>query len=542
MRPFRLLLWPAAAAIGIAGEWALFGWGDPRQWVPDLATGWTVIGCGLVAWSRRPGSRSGAVMTATGFAWFAGNFATSSVGVVAWLSAHALYLHRGPLVQLVLTYPRGVPVGRLQRAVVAVGYVVAAVTPVWRSEQATLLLAGLLVLVAARGYLDAVGRERRGRLYAVQATFLLAAVIAGTAAVRLGFPPEAVDASTLLAYQAALCLLAAGLLVGLLRVPWERAAVTDLVVELAEKRSGTLREALARALGDPTLNVGYWLSERGAYFDASGERLELPAAGSDRRVTRVDRDGDPVAALVHDSSVLEDPGLIDAVAAAARLAAANARLQAQVRAQVQEVAASRRRLVHAGDEERRRLEERSREGAERRLSRLLERLEDAGERRSGSAETLALLEHARAQLARTVRELRELAGGLHPRELASGGLPAALASLAERSPVPVRVSAPAERLPAELEAALYFVCSEALANVAKYASASAVAVSVTAADGQVRLEVEDDGVGGADPARGTGLRGLADRVEALGGSFVVDSPVDAGTRLTAVLPLVRAPA
>jgi len=143
------------------------------------------------------------------------------------------------------------------------------------------------------------------------------------------------------------------------------------------------------------------------------------------------------------------------------------------------------------------------------------------------------------QLAQTLSELRELASGLHPRELSAGGLPVALASLAERSPLPVGVTAPPERFPAEIEAALYFVCSEALANVAKYASASSVQVGVTAGGGRVRIEIEDDGVGGADPARGSGLRGLADRIEALDGSFEVASPPGSGTRLTAELPLDR---
>jgi signal transduction histidine kinase len=537
LKRLRLLLWPAGAAVGAAAEGALFGWNDPRHWVPDLVTGWTLISCGLVAWSRRDGAGSGAVMTATGFAWFAANFATTGSGTIDWLSRQALYLHRGPLVQLVLTYPRGIPAGRLERAAVATAYAAAVVTPVWRSDRTTLVLAGLLVLVAGYQYLRAVGRERRARLYAAQATLLVAAVVAVAASVRLASPTRGANEGTLLAYEAALCVLAVGLLAALLRAPWERAAVTDLVVELGETPSGTLRDALARALGDPTLRVGYWIPERSAYVDASGQAFELPGDGADRRVTRIDRGGRPFAALVHDPSVLEDPGLVDAVAAAARLAAANARLQAEVRAQLDEVAASRRRLVRAGDDERRRLEERLREGPERRLAALLERLDRTVEGQQASRETAAKLARAHSQLAQTLGELRELAAGLHPRELAAGGLPAALVSLVERSPAPVRVTAPTERLPPEVEAALYFVCSEALANVAKYASASHVELDVTSADGCVYLEIKDDGVGGADPARGTGLRGLADRIEALGGTFAVASPPGAGTRVTVELPL-----
>jgi signal transduction histidine kinase len=346
--------------------------------------------------------------------------------------------------------------------------------------------------------------------------------------------PEAKDA-TLLANEAALVALAVSLLAGLLRWPWERAEVTDFVVELDEARSGTLRDALARALGDPTLELGYWLPESSAYVDAAGSRLELPAVGSARGVTRVERDGQAVAVLVHDPSVLDDPGLVEAVAAAARLAASNVRLQAEVRAQVSELQESRRRLVRAGDEERRRLEQRLHEGAERRLVALGHVLERVSENTSRSR--TAEIERASGQLARALADLHDLARGLHPRALTEQGLATALASLARRSPVPVELTVPAERLPAEVEAAAYFICSEALANVAKYASASGAVVRVTADERAALVEILDDGVGGADPAQGSGLRGLADRVEALGGTLRLESASSGGTRLSAELPL-----
>jgi len=535
MRLFRFALWPAGAALGILAEQLYFGWGDARHWIPDLVTGWSLIAYGLVGWSRRPESRSGPLMAATGFAWFAGNFATANLGPLDWLAAHALYLYRGPLFHLVLSYPRGRLAGRLERAAVAVGYVAAILTPAWRSGTTTIVLASLLVGVAGRSYLRAAGRERRERLAALQATAFLGAVLAADALVRLAVStPDAKDV-TLLANEAALVALAVSLLAGLLRWPWERAEVTDLVVELGEARSGTLRDALARALGDPTLELGYWFPESGAYVDAAGRSLELPAADSARAVTRVERDGQAVAALVHDPAVLDDPGLVEAVAAAARLAASNARLQAEVRAQVSELQESRRRLVRAGDEERRRLEQRLREGAERRLVALGHVLE----RVSGntSRTRTAEIERASGQLARALADLHDLARGLHPRALTEQGLAAALASLARRSPVPVELAVPAGRLPAEVEAAAYFICSEALANATKYASASRAVVRVTADDRAALVEIFDDGVGGADPAQGSGLRGLADRVEALGGALRLESPPDGGTRLSAELPL-----
>jgi signal transduction histidine kinase len=535
MRLFRFALWPAGAAFGILAEQVYFGWGDARHWIPDLVTGWSLIASGLVGWSRRPESRSGPLMAATGFAWFAGNFATADLGPLNWLAAHALYLYRGPLFHLVLSYPRGRLAGRIEQSAVALGYVAAIVTPAWRSGTTTIVLASLLVGVAGRSYLRAAGRERRERLAAFQATAFLGAVLAGDAFVRLAVStPEAKDA-TLFANEAALVALAVSLLAGLLRWPWERAEVTDFVVELGEARSGTLRDALARALGDPTLELGYWFLESGAYVDAAGHRVELPAAGSGRGVTRVERDGQAVAVLVHDPAVLDDPGLVEAVAAAARLAASNARLQAEVRAQVSELQESRRRLVRAGDEERRRLEQRLHEGAERRLVALGQVLERASGNTSRTR--TAEIERASRQLARALADLHDLARGLHPRTLTEQGLEAALASLARRSAVPVELAVPAERLPAEVEAAAYFICSEALANVAKYASPSRVVVRVTA-DGRAALvEIFDDGVGGADPAQGSGLRGLADRVEALDGTLRLESPPGGGTCLAAELPL-----
>jgi signal transduction histidine kinase len=374
------------------------------------------------------------------------------------------------------------------------------------------------------------------RLAALQATGLLAAVLAGTAAVRLAFPTEEATDATLLAYEAALCVLAIGMLAALVREPWSRAGVTDLVVELGEVRSGTLREGLARALGDPTLEVGYWLPAAGIYVDAAGDRLDVSSPGPGRRVTPIELDGQRIAALVHDSAVLDDRGLLDAVAAATRLAAANARLQAAVRAQVTELSASRLRLVQAGDEERRRLEQRLHDSAERRLAALAQELEQS-HRPVSASDASERVRRAGEHLTLTLDELRQLAAGLHPRVLEERGLAPALAALAERCPVPVEIVASDKRLPEEIEAAAYFVCSEALANVAKYAAASRVAVSVRALDRRLLVEVADDGSGGAVIGRGTGLRGLADRVEALGGALRLDSPPGGGTRIAVELPL-----
>jgi signal transduction histidine kinase len=520
VRAFRLWLWPAGAAVGIAAEWVYFGWDDVAGWLPDLATGWALIACGLVGWARRPESRSGPLLAATGFAWFAANL----------LGEQALYLHRGPLMHLTLSYPYGRLGSRLDRVAVAVAYGAALVPAVWSSDTGTFVLCALFVLAAGRGYARAHAHERRTRRAAFGATAFVGAVLAGSAAARLAVPTAELTDATLLVYEAALCTLAIALLVGLVVQPWTRTQVTDLVVDLGQTGSGTLRDALAEALGDPTLEIGYWLEQ--GYVDSAGRPLVLPAPESDRRVTRVDRDGEAIAVLVHDAAVLDDPGLSDALARAARLAAANARLQADVQVQVDELGESRRRLVHAGDEERRRLERRLHHTVERRLAGLAATLEHAQPGATGAAP----LRRVQEQLDLALDELRDLAAGLHPGGVEHGSLSAALAELAARSPLPVDLHVTDVRVAEELERATWFVCSEALANIIKHAGASSAAISVGDRAGRLYVEISDDGVGGAVLSDGSGLAGLAARIEALGGTLVLDSPSGGGTRLSAELP------
>jgi signal transduction histidine kinase len=526
----------AGAVLGLTAEWVRFGWDDPRHWIPDLTVGWTLIGCGLVASRRRPESHTGPLMAATGFTWFLENFANVGVAALAWAAAHLVYLHRGPLVQLVLTYPSGRPGSRQVRGAVAVGYAAAIITPIWRSEAATIVLAVALLAVCAREHVRAVGGARRARLIALQAAAGLSLMLAGTAAARLLLPSEEVSGPALLVYEVALCVLAGGLLAGLLVAPWQQTAVADLVVELGEVRSDTVRGELSRALGDPSLEIGYWLPDRAVFVDAEGRVLSLPGHGSGRSVTTVEREGQPVAVLVHDPAVLEDPGLLEAVTSAAQLAAANARLRAEVQARVVELGASRRRILAARDEERRRLERRLHEGSERRLGELADTLRH-GRRFASGERTRDQMAHAEDQLARTLEELRRLAHGLHPRVLAEHGLAGALAVLAKDLSLPVEIKISDDQLPERVAVAVYFVCAEALTNVAKHAAAAHIAVAVTSSDGRVRVEIADDGIGGADPAHGSGLRGLADRVETFGGTLLVESTSGHGTRLAAEIPL-----
>jgi signal transduction histidine kinase len=533
-RTALLLVGLAGLLLGPAAEAVAYDWGEPRRWVPDLAVGWSFVGCGLAGWWRRPGSRTGPLMAAVGLTWFLGNFASVDVTALAWLSSHALYLHRGLLVHCVLSFPSGRLASWPDRAMVTVAYL-AAVPILARDELVTTALGVLLVGVAVRGYATAFGPARRQRLLVVRASVAVGAVFAGGALARTAFTADG-DAVALLAYEVVLCAIAVGLLIGLLGTAGERAEVTDLVVELAESPSGTLRDALAAALGDPSLQVGYRLAGSGEYVDAHGRAFPLPPAGSRRAVTPIEVDGRPIGVLVHEPAVLDDPGLLASIRSATRLAAANARLQAEVRAQVAEVAASRRRLVEAADAERRRLEDRLRNGAGRRLAALADRLA-VGRSLATGGEMPALLAQADRQLGRTVEDLDELARGLHPRILDDTGLAGALADLTGHSRVPIELDVAVGELPRQVAAAAYFVCSEGLANLAKHAHATAGSITAAVRDGSLVVDIADNGVGGADAHAGSGLRGLADRVEALGGRLTVTSAAQAGTRLTAELPL-----
>jgi len=532
----RFLILPVAVALGLAAEQAGYGWGDPGHWVPDLAVGWYLIGCGLIASAKRPESRSGVLMSATGFAWFLGNFAGVGVSVVAWVAAHALYLYRGPLFQLLLTYPGSRRPSRVTGAAIAVFYAAAVITPVWQSEAATILLAALLPVVCGYEYARTVGPARRMRLIALQAAAGLGFVLAASAVVDLVIAPEEASLTSLLAYEVTVVVIAGVLLAGLLLGPVEGAEVTDLVLQLGHARSVTLRGELARAIGDPTLEIGYWLPETGVFVDADGDTMPLPRPGSDRSATVVERDGLPAAVLIHDRAVLSDQALLDAVAAAAQLESANARLRAEVRAQIAELEASRRRILEAGDQARQRLERRLHDGAERRLAEVQGTLH-RGRLGATGRQTADQIARGEDQLARAREELRQLALGLHPRALSERGLAGALARLADGSPVPVELSVASSGLAPQVEAAAYFICSEGLANVAKYAAASRAAISVTPGAGTIVIVVSDDGPGGADPGKGSGLTGLADRVDALGGSFRVESAPGRGTRLAAEIPL-----
>jgi signal transduction histidine kinase len=326
-----------------------------------------------------------------------------------------------------------------------------------------------------------------------------------------------------------------GLLVGLVQTRLSRGSIADLAVDLGRGVPlGGLREVLARALRDPTLALAFPAPDGDGFVDPDGRPTELPGTSSGRGHARLERDGETLAVLVYDPQIeAEDPGRVAAVGAVARLALENERLAAQVRAQLEEVRASRARIVEAADAERRRIERDLHDGAQQRLVALAMRLDQARLSSSGAA---SLIDSTTAELLTAIREVRDLARGLHPTILTDAGLAAAVEALAERTPVPVAIDVTEDRFATEIEAAAYFVIAEGLTNVARYAGATEARVEVAAAGDRLRVTVADNGRGGADPAAGSGLRGLADRVAAIGGRLDVTSPTGAGTTLVADLP------
>jgi signal transduction histidine kinase len=292
---------------------------------------------------------------------------------------------------------------------------------------------------------------------------------------------------------------------------------------------------LARALDDAWLELRFWLPENDVYVDARG-RVVIDSADDARARTPVTRGGVPLAVVLHDAALEERPDLLQSVVEAAGFAIEIARLHVELRRRLDEVEASRARIVAAGYEERRRIERDLHDGAQQRLVSVGLTLRHAqhelGARSNGIG---GMLDGAVAELAEAIGELRELARGVRPSQL-DHGLAPALRELAGRASLPISVDATAERFPDALEAAAYFVASEGLTNAVKHAHASRVAVRAASEGGGLVISITDDGVGGAAPTDGSGLAGLADRVQAQGGTLRLESAPGAGTRLTAELP------
>ena len=571
--PARPLLWligtagVVAAVVAVVLSLASDHQDDPA--IQGALMAWIVLSyvlAGLLAWWRRPRNHLGPLMILVGFGVFGSSLTAANaalpftIGVAFDLAAAVMFLH------VCLAFPNGRLEGRAERVLVAVGYAAAffaqlvglalggfgpdnllaigndpeTAYDLLRVQLAVLsavMLGGIGVMLVRRRHADSQMRRSVAWLadsFAV--ALLMLAFLYGAAA--LG----EVTGQTLFETIRRAALFAVGLapivfVVGLLDARLARSAVGDLFIELRQNPTPAgLRGALARALRDPSLTLAYWLPEFESWVDIDGRPVELPDGSGGRTVTLVERDGQAIAALVHDASLDDDPGLLDAVSAAAAIALENVRLNVELRARLDELRGSRARIVEAGDSERRRLERNLHDGAQQRLVSVALQLRLLQNRISDDPAAAAMASAVGVELSESLDELRELARGLHPAVL-EHGLHAALDTLATRSLIPTTVAYDVDGpLPQPVELAAYFVAAEALTNVAKYAEASGATVRAWRDGPTAMIEIADDGVGGAHDAGGSGLRGLADRVEALDGRLRVVSPAGAGTVVTAELP------
>jgi signal transduction histidine kinase len=520
------------------------------------------IVAGLVAWWRRPESRLGLLMVAGGFAsafsgWqFSARAGEYTLGAAFDIVPAAIFLH------VFLAFPDGRLRSRFERVLVGAAYfsavglqlvkmILGGVDPknvleisvqhgvVNRVEEVQLLslsatcIAGVGVLVARR---RRFGRPRRRSIALLIDSFALGLVLVALLFVIAAFGwPGFAEVRRAALFVVGLAPFA--FLIGLLDARLARSAVGDLVLELrADPAPQDLRDALAQALRDPSLELAYWLPDFRTYVDLDGRPVQLPD-DEDRTATLIDRNGEHVAALIHDRTLDDEPELVDAVGAAADMSLENARLHADLRARVEELRGSRARVIEAGQKERQRLERNLHDGAQQRLIALALRLSLLEKKLGGQPELREELDAARDEIARSLDELRDVARGIHPAVLSGHGLPVAVESLAARAPLPARLVVDVDgRLPERVEVAAYYVVSESLANIAKHAQATQAKVAVAKEEDFLVVEVIDDGVGGADTERGSGLRGLADRVEALGGRLLVWTPQGGGTRVRAEIP------
>ena len=399
---------------------------------------------------------------------------------------------------------------------------------------------GAVVAILYRRWRDSSPSQRRAFAPVLAVGSLTFLLLMSSLIVEQAGLPAGIDDGLTLALFVSLACLPFAFLVGLMRSRFSQAeAVSSLVARLGDGGGrGALRDALAEALGDPSVELAYWVPDQDAYVDADGRPMRVDPAPKGKIATAIEHEGRRVAAIVHDAGLAEERVLVQAAGAAAALALENERLDAELRAHVEQLRASRARIVTAGYAERRRLERDLHDGAQQRLMALGINLRMARNQIGSDAhQAAALIDASLEELKEATAELRELARGIHPAALAHRGLAAALGGLAGRSPVPVDlVEAPHERLPAPVESAVYFVVAEALTNVARYARANKAIVTVAHSNDHVHVQISDDGIGGADPARGSGLRGLSDRVAALDGRLELTSADGDGTTVRARIP------
>jgi signal transduction histidine kinase len=579
MRAKFFLLIPAALAAGTGATWLAAHAGANRPTEPGpyltLLVGASLIVCGLASWQARRENRLGPMMVLTGFAWFAGLLSEATDAPLYTIGVAVEYLFVAGFVYIVLSFPSGQLRGTVDRVLV-----VAAVAGALGLQTAAMLFASgkglrcgggcgenLIQVFHDNGLAVALLDLQRLLGAALTLTALSLLTIRWTRASR---PERRELAWVLLAGNVTLIALAVTVVDDLLGTPLQstpakvwfltlafvpvaivatfvrrrlaRGSVAGLVVELGVPTApADLRAALARALGDPSLELAYWFPAEARYVTGDGRPVEVPGPESGRRSTSVERGGTPIAMLLHDPALEHNSGLVQSVCAAASLALENERLHAELRARLVELDASRGRLVEATDAARRRIERNLHDGTQQRLVSIAMSLGLLESKLApNEAAAVPIVREARTALTLALEELRELTQGIHPTLLVERGLPVALEELCRRAGLPAHLTVDLDvRLPDQVETAAYYFASEALSNAVKHSHGSEVRIEVAYDKTTLTVEVTDDGIGGAainGAGSGSGLRGLADRVEALGGQFTISSPPGRGTRLRAEIP------
>jgi signal transduction histidine kinase len=567
----------AATAGGIAACTLVAGapfWTHQHIFWPGLivtvAVGASFIGSGAVAWWRRSANRTGPLLVLVGYLWFISDLSYVPNNLPWTLSQLYSTLYQPVLGYVALAYPTGRLLTRWDRRVIvlALGWNLIN-NPVQlffdnfgpctcgrrnllliRNDpglEHTLQVASSVISVPVI-LLVAAFIVRRWWMSTKTAKWVMGPALWGVGGAALSLAGREVadivnltgtaDNVVYVVTGVGLIVFPVTLLMGVLRTRLSYAGVARLVRELAGPlEPGDVRNALASTLKDPKLELYYWSATAGGYVDVDGTPGD-PHANANRLVKLIEWDARPLAAIVTDPVLTEDANFVDSVIGAARLALQNEALQAEVRAQLAQLRGAAVRIVEAGETERRRIERNLHDGAQQRLLALSLSLASTRQRmgESDDAGVRDVLARAGEQLQEAITELRELARGIHPILLTQEGLGPSLQGLAERASVPVELHCVKGRFPEAVEATAYFVAAEALTNAMRHAHTSQVWVDIDRREKELVVSIRDSGIGTADVSRGSGLRGLADRVAAIGGSLSVDSRPGAGTTVTARLP------
>lgn len=533
--------------------------------------GWIYLAAGAVAWVRRPSNRMGALMAAGGLVWIAVGFAHASV---PGLTAAGLILATVPfaiIVHLLHGFPSGRLRGRLSVVMVLVGYFVCVVmqapqylfgmgpdgpaTVLQIADRPDLAAAGVwaqwavgscvmivtaIVLETRRRRIPPPRRRVLAPLFAYGVGAVLFVPISGQLAPILVAGGRWVPALEV-AQLTVLAAVPVAFAVVLLRGGFARMLEIEelgAVLSAESPRRPQLGVALAAALGDPSVEIAYWAREPGVYVDGDGHELELPAVGSDRAAVEVESGRRRIGAIVYDATLIAEPAVVRSAARVLALALDNERLTAELRASGERLRASRARIVAAADDERRRIAQDLHDGLQSRLVLLAIGIGSVDADLTASPSVRASTAELATRLQEAIAELRELAQGLMPAVLTERGLYAATRELAARAPIPIEmhVGANGTPLPTPVESTGYYVIAEALTNAIKHSRARKLVMRLGQDEGALWIEIQDDGVGGARIGGGTGMRSMADRVDALGGRLVVDSPAGGGTTIVTEIP------